>query len=483
MSDETRVSGTIRITPPVPAHRLAGSEFVPGPAYDDELAVRLCISTTDRPSNADRAFPTEGYGAVQAAADEDGRMKDAHQLVPHLNRLLTLIGPGHDYDGVISCAGPDGDEDLWRVRIVDGAAIDEDADVVYPADWTAPAGPAVTCNADAARAWFHERMLAGARDADPEPAGDGPPFGAAHQPSHLLCRLLAVLGSGAAPQVWRCQPNVGVEVVETMNPLGVPDGGAVLVVTVAGVRLASKRLTAHDLIGSHRSSGDLTADGHGTGVHDLGSVAVAVLGRAAEIAAAVVQRYRTAQLAVPPFALEQAAVLLDALGELHRSTAQPWTVHRDPRHGQSPGSALRYRGGYERTMRQADRVLRRLIDREAAHRGGLCWHSIADFDRHGMPGITQVAVSSRSDDDSDVICWVVDRAGVSRWRLTRVGVDDGRFNADDGVAFGDTYSDAETARQAAELFEATSPTGPTDLGDTPVDGDPARGADSIVDDA
>lgn len=442
MSDTTRVSGTIRITPPVPAHRLAGSGFAPGPAQDDELAVRLCTTDT--------ADGVGCYDAVGAAVDEDGRMQDAHQLVPHLNQLVTLIGPGHHFDGVLSCAGPTGDEDLWRVRVVHDLAIDEHAEVMDPADWTALAGPAVSFDPVAARSWLRAEGQAGTDESSLASGGDDAPFGAAHQPSDLLCRLLAVLSTGAAPHVWRCRPDVQVEVVERMDPLGVPTGGAVLVVTVAGVRLASRALTAQELAGPHPAGGDL-AD-VGCGQEDL---AVAVLGRAAQTAAEVVQGYRAAQLAVPPFTVEQATVLLDALHELGRSDVQPWTVQRELPPGAQPGSALQCRHGYERAMRHAGRVLQRLIDREPGSRSGWCRHTAGGSDRHGVPGVQQVPGSSRCPGDGcAVTCRVVDGAEVSGWRLVFGGTDqDGQVVAGDGVVADGTSPDEPAGGRAAELFD------------------------------
>jgi hypothetical protein len=51
----------------------------------------------------------------------------------------------------------------------------------------------------------------------------------------------------AAPHVWRTTPGVALEVIETVGPEGYADGGAVLVVQVGGLRVASRWLDWKDL--------------------------------------------------------------------------------------------------------------------------------------------------------------------------------------------------------------------------------------------
>ena len=74
----------------------------------------------------------------------------------------------------------------------------------------------------------------------------------AHSPADWVERMLHHLAGEhpAAPQVWRTAPGVAVDVVETIGPEGYGDGGAVLVVQVGGLRVASGWLHCKDLAGA-----------------------------------------------------------------------------------------------------------------------------------------------------------------------------------------------------------------------------------------
>ncbi len=234
----TYVHGEIAITPPAPAPVLAGSRFTAETAWAADSEVFAVPDQQGR------------YASIKATSP-DGATRAPQNLVEHVNAIIDLIGPGHTLTGELYCEGP-GVQDIWQVRVVDGRAVAEDAVVVFPGDCAVPAGPAVTFDPSAARAWLSEHVTAGggglirAGQYAIDVAGV---YDAASGdlPADWVERLVHAFAHGAAPQVWRTAAGLAIEVVETCDAQGVADGGAVLVVEVGGARLACRRLAADEL--------------------------------------------------------------------------------------------------------------------------------------------------------------------------------------------------------------------------------------------
>src|SRR5207248_464959 len=106
-------------------------------------------------------------------------------------------------------------------------AVAQDAVVVFPGDCAVPAGPAVTFDPSAARAWLTEHVPAGgglirAGQYAIDVAGV---YDAVNGdlPAGWVERLVHAFAHGAAPQVWRTGAGLAIEVVETCDAEGVAD--------------------------------------------------------------------------------------------------------------------------------------------------------------------------------------------------------------------------------------------------------------------
>src|SRR2546423_13183026 len=112
--------------------------------------------------------------------------------------------------------------------MVAGRAVAEDAEIVYPADCAVPAGPAVTFDPSAARAWLTGTDAAGGTTSahaagcaiDPDATYDAVND---DRPGDWVERLIHAFVHGAAPQVWRTAAGLAIEVVETCDAQGVAD--------------------------------------------------------------------------------------------------------------------------------------------------------------------------------------------------------------------------------------------------------------------
>lgn len=288
MNDDAYVSGEITVDPPVPTAMLATAHFHdPQIAYD--MGRALCL-----PDDGD------GTHTTIVCAATDGMTSRTGTLVDDLTELLALLGGGHTFTGEITCTGP-GELEHWRVRVVDGAAVAEDAAIVFPADYALTAGPAVVFDPGAARTW----LAAHAEDYNIDPHGTYSPTND-DRPGDWIERIIGALSGSAspAPHVWRTAPGVDVEVVETVGVEGWADGGAVLVVEVSGVRIASRWLDDDDLA----DRGD--TDSRGFGIRPQIDVAVEALGTAAREVNDLVERHRRVR------ASDAAAAAVASLGGL-----------------------------------------------------------------------------------------------------------------------------------------------------------------------
>lgn len=280
MSYDTYVGGEIVITPPLPADTIAGSPFTAETVTDAGKEVFLLADPHRR---ATLVLPAGAQGYTRCPEDIAG----------HVNEIINLVGDGHVYAGGLRCEG-DRHDDIWRVRVVDGQAVEEYAEVVYPADFTVPAGPAVVFDPAAARAWLCEPLA----DLDGTGFVRGDDFGVDvngrydaindDRPADWLTRLLPAFAAGEAPQVWRTTEDLAIEVVETVDAEGVADGGAVVVVQIGHARLASHWLEADDLTAYE-------SDHRGRGSKPQLDAVCEALSTAAEVINLLVHRHRTAQ--------------------------------------------------------------------------------------------------------------------------------------------------------------------------------------------
>jgi hypothetical protein len=282
MRYDTYVGGEIVITPPVPADTIAGSAFAAETVTDAGRQVFL-LADPDRRATVILPAGAEGY------------TRDPEDIAGHLNEIINLVGDGHVYTGELRCEG-DRHDDIWRVRVVDGQAVEEYAEVVYPADFVVPEGPAVVFSSDAARTWLTEPV----EQVNGTGLVRGHDFGVdvdelydparGDSPADWVDQMVAAFNQREAPHVWRNASGVSVEVVETVDPDGLPDGGAVVVVDLAGVRLASRWLEADHLTG-YEYDHDRRA------TKPQLDAAIEALSTTAGVVNAVVERHRVARAA------------------------------------------------------------------------------------------------------------------------------------------------------------------------------------------
>ncbi|MEV0135763.1 DUF6205 family protein [Dactylosporangium sp. NPDC050688] len=287
MGNPTYPTGSITINPPVPAARLADSAFTANGASQHDKEVFVSTDTSD----------PDLYVEIHPVSEEGTNVPE--EISDHLDELLALIGPGHTYSGQIDCEGPNGPHDLWRIHVVDGAAFEEDAHIVYPADHRIPAGPAVTFNSTAARAWLTEtvpttpsrRPVARATTFGVEPDETYDPSSYYDRPGAWLTALITALhNDAAAPNVWQTAPTADIDVIETHTMQDDPDGGAVLVLFIAGTRLATHRIQATDFAA-------YTTDPAGNPDKLQIDAVIETLATAARQLNTILDNYRTAQLA------------------------------------------------------------------------------------------------------------------------------------------------------------------------------------------
>ncbi len=237
--DGVYVHGQIDVAPAVPAGVVAAGPFSAARADGREVFLL--------PDGA-------GRGVAVVAADPHGGSAGLEPLTAAVDELVRWLGPGgHTFSGALYARGPDAG-DVGRVRVVDGSARLEHAQIVFLEDFAPPAGPVVRFDPAAAVDWLVQPVpsrvcVQFCRRAEHY----GVPWNGTYdatsdRPGDWLYRLLPDLSGNMAPAVWHTAAGIAVEVVETVDVEGVADGGVVLVVEVGGLRLASPRLAPLDLV-------------------------------------------------------------------------------------------------------------------------------------------------------------------------------------------------------------------------------------------
>jgi hypothetical protein len=116
MGYNTRVTGEITITPPIPWHEVESGPFTgTGREHRDvNLRLREEIVRVD----GDRLVRRTADAVVPAFEDS----YRAYDVVPHLQELIDAYGAGREFAGRLEGEGEDS-LDVWRLVVRDGRAV------------------------------------------------------------------------------------------------------------------------------------------------------------------------------------------------------------------------------------------------------------------------------------------------------------------------------------------------------------------------
>lgn len=120
MGYNTRVTGEMRIDPPLTAAEIREWEAVP------DRDVKLSIQ--EETIIVDEGELTKRTAAALVPAW--GEPFKAYGIVDHVQAFLTMFG-GERLFGYFECSGED-DEDLWRLHVIDGKATKIEPQIVWP---------------------------------------------------------------------------------------------------------------------------------------------------------------------------------------------------------------------------------------------------------------------------------------------------------------------------------------------------------------
>lgn len=123
----TRVTGEIRIEPPLTWQEFKDSRFLPGSPNDNgNYDVRLCV-------DEETVDTDEGQLVRKTASVVLPRWDDsfkAYNLVEHVQAVIDAF-PGHTFSGRLECEGED-NTDMWRVVVRNGHAVKVEPRIVWP---------------------------------------------------------------------------------------------------------------------------------------------------------------------------------------------------------------------------------------------------------------------------------------------------------------------------------------------------------------
>lgn len=132
MGASVKIEGEIRIDPPVPWSRIKDSEYlrtqnimeaVFGGAHD------LMLHVVEEPEDIDEGTLIRRH--VDAIVPAGHGETNAYHLEEEIDAMLAEIGPGHTFTGRLDMSCPDY-ETQWRIKVVDGAAVRFDPEIVWP---------------------------------------------------------------------------------------------------------------------------------------------------------------------------------------------------------------------------------------------------------------------------------------------------------------------------------------------------------------
>jgi hypothetical protein len=123
----TRVTGELRIEPPLTWAEFKDSPFLQGGPNDD-TDYNVCLKTTEETVDTD-----DGQLVRKTAAEVLPRWDDsfkAYHLVEHVQAVVDAF-PGRAFTGRLECEGEEAG-DLWRVVVRDGRAVKIEPRIVWP---------------------------------------------------------------------------------------------------------------------------------------------------------------------------------------------------------------------------------------------------------------------------------------------------------------------------------------------------------------
>lgn len=128
MSYTSYLSGEIVIDPPIPWGELQGSQFVRTPdnqEWDRLTWLRLVEDTVE---TDDGTLIRKQAIAIRHAEADELRVRGLDRQV---QEIIDAHGDGRTFDGVFLVRG-EKSPDIWRVRIIDGRAVEERPRIVWP---------------------------------------------------------------------------------------------------------------------------------------------------------------------------------------------------------------------------------------------------------------------------------------------------------------------------------------------------------------
>ncbi|WP_432051761.1 DUF6205 family protein [Streptomyces xiamenensis] len=123
MGYNTRITGEIKISPPLTNREIAGSAFLPGTTDRD---VRLVVEEVTVETD-DGTLIRRTATALEPSWEEPYK---AYHLMEHITEAMTTW-PGHEFSGHLECSGEDAG-DLWRVVVRDGRVERIEPRIVWP---------------------------------------------------------------------------------------------------------------------------------------------------------------------------------------------------------------------------------------------------------------------------------------------------------------------------------------------------------------
>lgn len=121
------IAGEITIHPPIPWGDLQGSAFVRTPDNKEWDRLTWLRLVEDTVQTHDGTLIRKQAIAIRPSEADELRVRNLDREV----QAIIDAHPGHTFDGVLLVTGEES-PDIWRVRIVDGRAVEERPRIVWP---------------------------------------------------------------------------------------------------------------------------------------------------------------------------------------------------------------------------------------------------------------------------------------------------------------------------------------------------------------
>ncbi|PZG49863.1 hypothetical protein C1I98_11145 [Spongiactinospora gelatinilytica] len=115
------LSGEITIYPSIPWKELQGSPFVYTPEREERDRLVWLRMAEETVETDDGTLTRKQAVAIRVSEASELR---AYGLVSEVQEIVTAHGTGRSFDGLILVCG-EASPDIWRVRVVDGHAVEE----------------------------------------------------------------------------------------------------------------------------------------------------------------------------------------------------------------------------------------------------------------------------------------------------------------------------------------------------------------------